>query len=995
HDGKYWVRITRPQNATVAQALFTVDPHYKLSFDPNQRAGVSRFKLAIAKSMTDVEINQWATDHQVSLLDIRALKYGMIDVALPTPSIEILLETPWISFVQEMPVIEAINYRALPGERGWALISPFDRGLNGTGMTIGIGDGGRVEVHEDLVRDYLDLASFGTADHPTQVSGIISGAGLIDPFYGFGYAPEAHIILRNFDDILWASPQYIQDFNMSLTNNSYGSNLNNCTYMGDYDAISVALDAMVSDHPQLLHVFAAANSGGMTCGPFPTSYATVAGGFQPAKNVLVAGAITIADANASFSSRGPVDDGRIKPEIVANGSGRFTTVGTNNYTSGSGTSFSSPATMGTATLIYQRYKQLHSDSLPDAALIKNVLCNAADDLGNTGPDYTFGFGRINGDRAARILEDHHYLTITADQGNVITRTITIPSGTAAVDVMITWTDEASAPYETVDLVNDLDLTVVSPNGDTLKPWILNCTPSGVASTATTGFDHFNNIEQVTISNPVAGNYTLIVKGYLVPMGPQKAWISWDIQENGIKVQSPNGGEIFRPVDQQYIRWDAFGTGTSTFSVDYSTNGGSSWTNLSSGLPSSQRYLAWAPPSLTTDQLKVRVTASNAMQDVSNQNAVIMIPPANFTATSPCNGNIQVSWSAVTGAIYYRIYMIRNERLSVVDTSFAITKVLHDYPVDSSVWLTVAGVFASGTAGLRARAVSVTANGGSSCTWPNDLRLDSLVSLHSGRRLTSSALSATQNITVHLANLGTTNASGFSLSFQVNNSLAVTNNFPGTLNAGTSQNFTFSKTADLSAPGTYRIKVWTTFASDPFHENDTLIVTVRQLDNPTITLPWSNGFESLADTSVISNLIGINGLNAADIQLQSGARVRTYAGSPFCFAGQRAMTMDAIRTGSSKNNEVILTLNLSNYHVANDDVRLSFHVMHHEIILDDPNTEAIWIRGADNLPFVLLAMIPNEASTRGHWQYLAGLEISQTLSNAGQEFSSSFQMKFES
>ena len=135
------------------------------------------------------------------------------------------------------------------------------------GITVGIGDGGRLGVHEDLSVSILDLSSFAFSPHATHVSGIITGAGLIDPFYGHGHAPKANIILRNFSDILWDAPQYINDFGLSLTNNSYGTSLDNCTYFGDYDGTSAGLDAMINTHPQLLHVFAAANSGGMTCSP--------------------------------------------------------------------------------------------------------------------------------------------------------------------------------------------------------------------------------------------------------------------------------------------------------------------------------------------------------------------------------------------------------------------------------------------------------------------------------------------------------------------------------------------------------------------------------------------------------------------------------------------------------------------------------------------------------------------------------------------------------
>src|SRR6187551_154510 len=633
HDHTYWVRVAKSQEETIGRNLFDINPEYKTSLDPDTRSNSKQYRISVAPGLPIDELNQWANQNNISILDQRALRYGMIDVEIPNGSFEALIHTPWISFISNIPVNEVINYRAIHAERGWALISPFGRGLTGQGMTVGIGDGGRVQIHEDLSKDYLDLSSTdANPTHATQTSGIIAGAGLIDPFYGSGYAPKAHVLLRNFTDILWDAPQYMEDYGMTLTNNSYGSSLNDCNYFGDYDGNSTALDAMMNDHPELLHIFSAANSGGMTCSPFPGSYATIAGGYQPAKNLLTVGALNITDGIASYSSRGPVDDGRIKPEVCAYGTNRASTIGTNQYGYNSGTSFSSPATVGCATLLYERYKQLHNDSLPDAALIKNVICNAADDLGNVGPDYLYGFGRINGDRAALIMEDNHYLFVNVNQGNVITRTFSIPSGTAAVDVMIMWTDEASAPYETVTLVNDLDMTIVTPTGDTLKPWVLNYTPSGVSSPATTGVDRFNNYEQVTLNNPVAGTYTIVTKGSIVPLGPQKAWISWDIQSSGVKVQSPNGGEVLRPGnvnvpnDRQYIRWDAYGTGTSTFTVEYSTNSGSSWTVLSSNVPAANRQLDWFPPGVNSEQVKVRVTASNGMLDVSDNNAVIMAPP---------------------------------------------------------------------------------------------------------------------------------------------------------------------------------------------------------------------------------------------------------------------------------------------------------------------------------------------------------------------------------
>jgi hypothetical protein len=999
HNHLYWVRVTSVPEEPVARNLFDINPEYKVGIETNDRSLAQRFRVSIDPGMNLEEIFKWADRHEILLLDTRAASYGFIDADVPGQSIGQVIQTPWIAFMSAIPEDEAIQYRAHQAERGWGLTSPLTRGLNGTGMTVGIGDGGRLGLHDDLNRSIIDLSSFALSNHATQVSGIITGAGLIDPFYGKGYAPNANIILRNFSDILWDAPQYINDFGLSLTNNSYGAGLTDCVYFGDYDGTSSGLDAMVVAHPHLLHVFASANAGGMTCAPYPVRYATLAGGYQPAKNVLTVGAININDTNASFSSRGPADDGRLKPEVVAYGAARFSTINNHLYSSNSGTSFSCPATTGVATLLYQRYRQLHSDSLPDAALIKNVLCNAADDMGTIGPDFTFGFGRINGVRAVEILESGSYTSMNVQHLATVTKSVSIPAGVGMLDVMLMWTDPASAPFETVTLVNDLDLVVVNPSGDTLKPWKLNYTPTDVATAAGTGADHINNYEQVTIMTPVSGVYTIVVKGYNVPLGPQKAWLSWDIALAGVTIQSPIGGEVFKPGnpgvpnDRQYIRWDAFGTGTSTFNVDYKTNGGPSWTSIATNLPADRRYMDWFPPDVPTDQLKVRVTASNGMIDSSDQHAVIMSPPGNLTASSPCNGYVQLSWNAVSGADYYQVYTIKNEILSSIDTTSGISLIVKDFPFDSTIWVTVSGVLPSGSKGLCARAIQVTANGGNNCTWNHDLRIDSLVNLSSGRLQTSSALSVMEPVTVRITNGGMLNAPGFSLSFSINNNTPFTEAFPDTLNAGSGQDFTFIKLIDMSTPGTYSIKVWLTYPSDPLNQNDTISRMIEQLPNPVIMLPWVENFENCPDTTFISNAIGIANLDAWDAQLQLNARLRTYAGAPFNHGGTRSMTADAIRSGTPKNENLIVTLNMSTYSVIDDDIRLNLYAMHHEISPDISNTEAIWIRGNDMDLFVLLTYITNDASTRGMWQYLSDLDLTTTLENAGQDFSSSFQIKF--
>lgn len=989
----YWVRVNPGVDPVAMPRLFDIDENYKLAISIDSREEMHKLRISVAPGMKLSEVMQWANEFDITLLDVRPLPFGLMDIQVNSTSVDEVIRTPWISFIENIPVEEEINFRLINAERGWGLKSSLFRNLDGRGITVGIGDGGRLGVHHDWSRSVLDLASYNLSTHAMQVTGIVTGSGLIDPSFGGGYAPEANVLIRNFSDILWDAPQYVEDFNLSLTNNSYSSNPFDCTYIGDYNGASAGLDAMMNVYPELLHVFAAGNSGTITCSPYPFRFATIAGGYQSAKNVLTVGAILVSDGVTNFSSRGPVDDGRLKPEVVAYGADRYTTTNNHLYTTNSGTSFSSPATMGLATLLSERYKQLHNDSMPGAALLKNIICNSADDMGLAGPDFQYGFGRINGVRAAEIMEAGQYDSVVVHQGSTILRSFSVPPGVASVDIMLLWTDHPAAPYETVTLVNDLDMLLVDPSGDTLRPWKLNYTPVGVTVAATTGADHVNNYEQITVASAEEGLYTIIIKGFRIPMGPQAAWLSWDLHQAGIKVQSPNGGETFRSGEPQYLRWDAYGTGTSTFSSEYSIDGGSNWLPINSTIGASVRHLAWTIPNTPTDLLSVRISATNGMKDTSDLNAMIMSAPTNLVATSPCNGYLSLSWNAVAGADYYRVFTIKDEMLIELDTTSNLSFISGGFKQDVSSWMTVAGVFTSGKNGMRARALSVTADGGNTCGWDHDLRLDSLLSPVSGRQLTASALSSSEQIEIFLTNAGQLNASGFTLSYQVNNNPVVSEIFPGTINAGTGQYVTFSQPADFSPSGEYDVKIWSTYATDPFMQNDTLKFTIEHLPNAPVVLPWIEDFETVADTIIGTTDVGIASLTAWDAILADDLRVRTFAGSPFCHSGDRALTMDASKNISAASGDVFLTMNLENYFVETDDIRMNLFYMHHEIIPDVTNTESIWVRGSDSDTFVLVTYLDNPASLRGMWQHITGLEISDVLQQAGQEFSSSFQVKF--
>ncbi len=310
-----------------------------------------------------------------------------------------------------------------------------------------------------------------------------------------------------------------------LHSNSWGAPVG-----GAYTATSQQADAASWRLEDLLIFFSAGNSG-------PSSNTIGAPG--TAKNVVTVGALGNGNSTtvASFSSRGPTDDGRIKPDIMAPGSSIISAAGdTNNTTPScptngstlSGTSMSCPMVAGGAALLRQYFldgfypsgtRTAADTRKPSGALMKAVLLNGTRDLSNM-PNNNYGWGRIwlnnnlffanvSGDRRLRVWSKAHEVGITT--GAMDTYTFNAPSG-SELRVTLVWMDAYPSLNAGVQLVNNLDLEVEAPGSVTYRGNVF----SGGQSTTGGAADSLNNVEQVRLVNPPAGAYTIRVKGTSVP-----------------------------------------------------------------------------------------------------------------------------------------------------------------------------------------------------------------------------------------------------------------------------------------------------------------------------------------------------------------------------------------------------------------------------------------------------------------------------------------------
>ena len=884
-----------------------------------------------------------------------------------------------------------------------APLSVGGRNLKGDGVVIGVGDNSDPHLHVDFTNRMINRAATSWQGHGAHVAGIVGGAGIINEIRS-GFAPKSKIIAQTFTGVFNNAPAYVSDYGMVITNNSYGNITDDCDYFGSYDIYSRVLDQQAFDLPNLQTVFAAGNSGYYSCSPYPDSFKTVLGSYQSAKNVITVGNATPLNSLFSQSSRGPVKDGRIKPEIISVGSFIMSTgsPGLYPYYENTGTSMAAPAVSGGLGLLYQRYRQLHSGTNPKNALMKTLVCNSGDDWGNAGPDYKHGFGLMNLWRALHMMENNHYFNAFIGTATTQSNIITVPAGLAQLKVMLYWNDPVPSPLANQTLVNDLDLEIVNPASSTILPFILDTIPQNIKNTATPGADHINNIEQVVINNPAAGNYTIRVKGTAVTQNsPQEYFVAYDFVPVETKLVVPIGGEGYVPGENMMIQWDSYGNPQNSFKTEFSSDNGASWSLVRDNINPGLRFdSAWIIPNISTDQALIRVTRNGTSYSGTSYPFTIIALPTVTLASSQCEGYISINWTAVSGATDYEVMMLRGDEMIPVTTTTALTYTFSGLSKDSVYWVTVRPRI-NGHAGRRAIAISSQPNFGT-CAGSisdNDLKLDAVVAPVSGRQFTSTSLSASTIISVRIKNLDDAAVNSFDIKYSVNGGAWNTETVSTAIAGGATYTHNFAATYDFSTAGIYVLKavVKNVSSVDPVASNDTVTVVIKQLSNIPLNIPIGSDFtdnlETAIDTSYYGRQIGLTGLDRYDfVSSTSYGRVRPFINSGIANSGSKALTLDMDQYSPSGNTDSLTaTFNLSNYNAATDDIRLDFYFMNHGQLPNAANK--VWIRGNDQQPWIPVYDLFTNQNDPGSYKKTTSLEISNALIANAQNFSSSFQVRW--
>jgi hypothetical protein len=972
-----------------ANNYYSIEPESKIASNIDLSKQSENVQIIYSKSVSKDILEKELSKFNISSLQINS-EQNIIKIQLAINQIKDIAKIPFIySISKDYKEKNTLSYDSYIMNRLSTANFPAPNGfnLNGENMNIGIWDDGIIAPHLNLenFRVFNIDKTFNNSpyyNHPTYVAGA-AAMNNNSNYFQKGAASKSKIYAWDYvNDIISEIKKGIQEYQLNVSNHSYNFGQTQCrSASGLYIPDASEIDKLSNTYKDVVHVIAVGNTG-HTCAINDTFYSTDIG-YQGAKNVITVGYLYRDEKLVETSGRGPTTDGRLKPELVTKGFAYSATSPNSGFATVYGSSFAAPQVAGFATLIQQKYKQQFG-SFPPSSLVKAVLCNTAQDLFYEGIDYATGFGRPDVGKAIKNIDQNRFFISTINHQQNNTHQITLQEAQDFLAITLCWTDPASFPFQDTVLINNLDLKLITPNQDTILPWVLN--PDLYKQAAIHGVDKLNNIEHITFTNLSAGNYTILVNGTNIPIANQEYALTYYAQKKGIDIVYPDGGENLDASGGTNITWNNYGIFDS-IDVYYSIDSGMTW-NLIGKTYSTAPYLAWTlPPNISTNAALIKIIGTNLLDSSFRFFNIVPRPSATNLTITACDKNAGLSWTAIPNAQYYNIYLFDNEQWQKIDTTSNLNYKISNLS-NGKTYFAAISVTINGIEGNRSNAKSFTPNF-VSCGTTNDLGVYYIQKPLGGRANTSTALSNNETITFIIKNYGTNAISNFIISYQLDNGIIGSQVINRSIAINDTLHITSNSTFNLSNIGLYSIKAWTNLPLDINKKNDTLKYIIKHVENNAVTLPWKESFESKTST-ITENTFAIDNMLYADYYTTTNGRWRTDRGNLYAQSGINALTLDNINTSGSVTNQHHITLNLQNY--IDSIVYVDFSFMQHS---ETSAEDTLFARGNDTSNWIPIYNIYDNKTENGIYKNVKAINLYKILKiENNQDFSSSTQLKIQ-
>ncbi len=764
---------------------------------------------------------------------------GALEIRATSFEIEKLIEEEWVYYLELIPPFRIPEGWVETAVHKVQHISSSTGIYSGKNVHIAVGDDGWIAPHIDLKGRLLQSPDIDTdieGSHGDLVSGIIAGNGNLDPEV-FGFSQSATLYAFNDFDAVKKAVELYQDQNIVIT----------CTALSDgcnrgYSTLASLADRQIWENPEIMHVFSAGNAGEEDCSyGAGEGWGNITGGVKMAKNVMTVGFCDLLGNPVSSSSRGPASDGRIKPDLVTYGGSVMSTLPDNQTGQISGSSAAAAIVTGVLGQLTEAYRTVFSEN-PSSDVLKASILNTAEDLGNPGPDFVFGWGKLDGGRAWDLLRNEHFFLDTIQYGETAGTLIEIPENLHEARIMLYWHDREASPTSSIALVNNLDLKVVSPNGDTLLPLVLSSSPDANAlnQIALKGVDTLNNAEQVVLKNPFPGYYEILVRGTALPFGPQAHCLVYDFRNSVPQLNFPSGGEAFLAGEELFFQWDWPEADNGKVLLQFSLDDGINWMDIKELAGKTKSYL-WTLPSDANAEFLFRIISDNGIWMVQEP-CIVSSSPGDLTVTEACGTSTSLRWKSVPEAVGYIIYQLGAERM---DSVLFLTDTVASLPILSPMlenWFAVAAVDKKGRLGPRSKSIS-DGIGLKNCTLYNDLALANILSPQVNVR--PDCFDQPLNVQVLVKNEGVNTQDSFTVCYQLEGQPPVCELSTSSIPGGAIFPYDFQNLLSLPGTGSYSLKTWIKFKLDEAPFNDSMVTEITVTPATSFQLPYFETFDNFS------------------------------------------------------------------------------------------------------------------------------------------------------